>query len=362
MLGFLYAFRYYSLNQIRLENDLEIERHEHKKAEELNRVKLQFFTQISHEFRTPLSLIIGPVNELINLDKQFKWMAAAKQLKMIDFNARHLLRLIDQLLYFSKSEQGKMKFDPNDGDLIPFVSQICDSFSYLARKNKVHLQLNAVDKSIKAQLDWDKMEKILNNLLSNALKFTPPNGNIEVRVCRKPVSGSDSQPSSNFKLVIEIHNTGAFIPEEHLSRIFESFYQVTSDRDSLPIGYGIGLALTKRLVEMHKGEIAVKSNEEAGTTFTMIIPHITLSTKEKSIHKNVLGNWTYVERDSQQSEVETFIPPKKIDPAQQPLVLIVDDNVALLSYLKSILIKDYQIIEAHMVKWAGRKHLPMSLI
>lgn len=342
LLSFLFTFRYYTLNKIRLENDLTLERGEHQKSEEINRMKLDFFTQISHEFRTPLTLIIGPVQELVEKGKKLNKTEVAQHIKLINFNARHLLRLIDQLLYFSKSEYGQMKVQPESGDLIAFAQQVCDAFSYLAHKNGIHLDLQVQQKELALWLDWDKMEKIFNNLLSNALKFTPNKGEVQVRI------SIEETPTPIVQ--IEVKDNGVGIPPEQISLIFNSFYRVSESLNKVPIGYGIGLALTKKLVEMHEGEITVSSTEGAGTIFTVQLPYekcrlpAEVSDPFDSVNPADIAGLIQPEVMEDRTGASGLSDPKNSD--SKPIVLIVDDNPQILSYLAKTLSDTYQVLQA----------------
>lgn len=366
LLGFLYAFRHYTLNEIRLQNDLEWERAEHQKSEEINRLKLDFFTQISHEFRTPLTLIIGPVRELVEKGRHLKKEERRKHLKRIDFNARHLLRLIDQLLYFSKSEQGHMQVEAEQGDLVAFMRQVCDAFGYLALKKNIRLELHAQEDALNLWLDWDKMEKIFNNLLSNALKFTHEQGAIEVAVRLDPAPTSDL-PASSMTVLIEVQDSGIGISPEQVQMIFGRFYQASTQLSQLPIGYGIGLALTKKLVEMHEGTIEVQSEEGVGTTFTIRLPYekcrVPVKSGDRALAPDAVSSLIEGGMGEEIVEEIAAVPVQESHP--KPLLLIVDDNPEIRSYLSLNLAGSYQVLEAEngQVAWElALTHIPVIVI
>lgn len=349
LLSFLFAFRYYTLNKIRLENDLELQRLAHKKSEEVNRIKLQFFTQISHEFRTPLTLIIGPIQELIEKGRNLSWGEMNQHLKSVEFNSSHLLRLIEQLLYFSKSEQGQMKFNPQQGDLVEFLQQLCDSFGYMAGKKGILLDLDTQSEEIILNLDWDKMEKILNNLLSNALKFTEPKGKITLRAYLSNLSEKQEAP----EVIIEVKDTGIGIPAKHLSMIFDSFYQASPNSNNAPTGYGIGLALSKKLVEIHKGKIDVKSEEGRGTCFTIHLPYHSAKLPiayDLGISAGFANNedlYGFEELNAYAEKSSLGRPLKVFDHLESKLVvLVVDDNPKIRSYVSENLGSSYDVLEA----------------
>lgn len=377
LLGFLYTFRYYTLNKIKLENDLEIQRREHQKTRELNQMKLSFFTQISHEFRTPLTLIIGPVQELVDKGKKLNKKEICRHLNLINFNAQHLLRLIDQLLYFSKSEYGNMKLHTEQGDLIAFTHQVCDSFNYLAQKKGIHLDFQAQNEELFMWLDWDKMEKIFNNLLSNALKFTSKGGKIQLILSvRKNIQSSHLFAQNNVSqniVSIEVKDTGIGIPAEEIGHIFNSFYQASTDDNNTYVGYGIGLVLTKKLIEMHQGSISVASQEGMGTTFKIQLPYSTSPPKSEKRTKMIENDVLSILQDSKDMEelalANTFateLSQKKVmDTPDKPILLIVDDNQDIRSYLKRYLEGRYQILEAENGQdgWQKAiKHIPTIVI
>ena len=356
LLGFLYAFRYYTLNKIQLLNDLELQRQGRKKEQEVHQQKLSFFTQLSHEFRTPLTLIIGPVQELVGKGITLSKAEIRQHLKLIDFNAKHLLRLIDQLLYFSKSEQGHLQAKPESGELISFTQRVKDSFQYLARKKEILLEVETAHEELRLCLDWDKMEKILNNLISNALKYSNNQGRVTIKVFL----------AKEEEVILEVKDTGIGIAADQMGLIFNSFYQVTSEADGSLAGYGIGLALTKKLVELQKGRIQVESEEGMGTTFTIHLPF--LPAVEEPWHPSRAADQVQIWIDDDLS----FEPTPQQEPTApdgategKPLLLIVDDHADIRAFLSHNLSQTYQILEAGNGQEAlemALRHVPTMII
>ena len=231
-----------------------------EKLKEMDQIKSNFFTNISHEFRTPLTLILGPLQKMMG---QKKSSVFKSDLQLMSKNAERLLTLINQLLDLSKLEYGKMQIKAKEENLNNFLKIIVDSFHSLAAENGTSLIFIEEQKNIRLHFDSEHLQKIMNNLLSNACKFTPPNGEIKVIVRR---------PKKNESVEIIVRDTGIGIDDEHLAHLFDRFYQVDSAQNRNYEGSGIGLALTKELVELHKGKIEVRSEPGKGTEFIVRLP------------------------------------------------------------------------------------------
>jgi signal transduction histidine kinase/CheY-like chemotaxis protein/AraC-like DNA-binding protein len=302
-----------------------------KNLEEATQAKLVFFTNISHEFRTPLTLILGPLD---SLEKETVNTEGKRLIQLMRKNVHVLLKLIDQIIDFRRYENGKMQMYFTFTDLKLFVSQICDSFIEFGKKKHIHFSFTASDEDYTLWFDSDKMEKICYNLLSNAFKFTSENGRIDVRLDKIMVNSE-----SFAKLTVSDNGVG--IPEHHARSIFDRFYKV----DSRTSGSGIGLHLTKMLVEMHNGDISIKSEEGKGSIFTVQIPF-----KQKEIpvveQYPILSSQAVNEDDLLILESEEDIPETVNLQTDKPLVLIVEDNVDVRTYIKSLLIDSFEVIEA----------------
>lgn len=303
-----------------------------KNLEEATQAKLVFFTNISHEFRTPLTLILGPLDSLI--EKETLSSNGKRLIQLMRKNVHVLLKLIDQIIEFRKYENGKMQMFFTLTDLKDYVSDICDSFIELGKKKRIHFSFKSSDEDFTLWFDSDKMEKICYNLLSNAFKFTPENGHINVRMS-KTVKNNEEFAE------ITVSDNGAGIPKNHVHSIFERFYKV----DDRSLGSGIGLHLTRVLVELHKGEITVESTEGKGTKFSVLIP---FKQKEIPIVEQYPAINSLVGRkdDMMILEGSNEIEADANLQTDKPLVLLVEDNVDVRVYIKSLLIDSYEIIEA----------------
>jgi signal transduction histidine kinase/AraC-like DNA-binding protein len=303
-----------------------------KNLEEATQAKLAFFTNVSHEFRTPLTLIQGPLDSL--MDKETLTTGGKRLIQLMRKNVHVLLKLIDQIIEFRKYENGKMQVFFTLTDLKGFVSDICDSFVELGKKKHIHFSFKASDDDFTLWFDSDKMEKICYNLLSNAFKFTTENGHIDVRLER--ISAHD-----DYFAQITVSDTGAGIPEHHIQHVFERFYKV----DDRALGSGIGLHLTKMLVELHNGEINLESTEGKGTSFIVTIPfkqkEIPIVEQYPTINPvmDLQEDMLIVESPA---EIEEFVSLQ----TDKPLVLLVEDNVDVRVYIKSLLVDSFEIIEA----------------
>ncbi len=232
--------RFY-LNRQRLRTQLELEQEHAKKLEEVDKMKSNFYANISHEFRTPLMLILGPVDKLIS---KIKDEDSQKQAGLIKGNAKRLLTLINQLLDLSRLEAGKLKLNASKGNIAQFVKGLAMEFESIAEQRDISLKVLMEKEDVEAYFDKEKLEKIITNLMSNAFKFTPNGGRITVKLAE--ISGNQVE--------IIVRDSGIGIPKSELTKIFDRFYQVDGSHTREHEGTGIGLALTKELVELHKGQ------------------------------------------------------------------------------------------------------------
>jgi signal transduction histidine kinase/DNA-binding response OmpR family regulator/streptogramin lyase len=342
LLGLLYAFRQYTLSQARLKNKLERKSLEAEKHQELNQLKTRFFTNVSHEFRTPLTLILNPLEDLL-VEEAAESQKRAYYLLM-HRNAKRLLGLINQLLDLSKLESGSLAIFLLPGNIIPFIQSSVASFVPMAQRQRIALQVHVTQQVLWVNFDHEKVEKILSNLLSNAFKFTPEGGAVTVNVIWKPKEGpSDSMP----RLTIEVSDTGMGIPAEQLDKIFDRFYQIDHSSTRNVEGSGIGLALVKELVELHSGKITVNSQPGEGTCFTVTIPLEEVSGNactdawvdqhDASISLSLTEEYAGEEGSSDLSEAWD---------ERTPLLLIVEDNADIRAYLRNTFDQAYRLVEA----------------
>lgn len=305
----------------------EKEHIEADKLRELDRLKSTFFTNISHEIRTPLTLIMSPLEQMLNGTLKGD---ALKYKQIMYRNGQRLQSLINQLLDLSKIESGHLQLNLQEADLSQFLISIVQSFTSLAERKQIDFRVNGLADHVMAYFDKDVIEKILMNLISNAFKFTQEEGNIEI----------DINYESNL-LNFEIKDSGIGIPENQVNSIFDRFYSSESVSD-LQMSSGIGLALTKELVELCEGKIEVESEEQKGSVFTVSIPIIAVKSDtilEVPIVKQLIN------LDNQD---EIFNPEKSIPNGQKlPHVLIVEDNEDVRIYLNDQLNDFYKISEAN---------------
>lgn len=339
---FVYSIRRFELNRQKLKHGLELKRVETEKYREIDRIKSRFFANISHEFRTPLTLIKGPVQQM--LSGEFKGNLK-KQYQMILRHTNSLTQLINQLLDLSKLDSGKMTLRTSLENIVPLLKGLTQSFESLAKQNNIELNFHSFDEGIEVYIDRNKFEKIIINLLSNAFKFTPDGGLISVEI--NAITGN-IQINNDF-VEIKIVNSGEGISSEQLDKIFDRFYQ---DEDSSIRNYegtGIGLALTKELVELHGGEIKVESVLKKNTTFTVCLP----LGKKHLLREEVLETTLENTPDFDSELIETTLAPaaERETSEHQPVkeystLLIVEDNIDMRNYIRGSLESDYKIIEA----------------
>ncbi|MDN5283989.1 MAG: hybrid sensor histidine kinase/response regulator [Mucilaginibacter sp.] len=317
----------------KLESDLHHEHLENERQQEFYKMKLDFFTNISHEIRTPLTLILGPVE---NLEKSTQDNSLLnRQVLQIKNNAERLLRLIGELMDFRKAETGNMVLYIQKNNIVPFIREIYLSFLSLAESRQIQYDFICEEKETMLFADRDQLEKVFFNILSNAFKFTPNQGKIKLEILQE----------GNAYLTIRITDSGKGIPLEFQHKLFTNFYQVQPD-NSKP-GTGVGLALSKNIIELHQGTIEVESRpvtpDTAGETiFTVKLPfNNSTSDNVHVIPEN--ENTDHVSSYKLQSEIDVLthtIPPEK---DRKYTVLLAEDNDELRNFIAESL-PDYQII------------------
>lgn len=300
--------------------------------EEATHAKLVFFTNISHDFRTPLTLVADPVEQLL-ADKTLTG-DQHRMLMLIQRNVNILLRLVNQILDFRKYENGKMEYTPVPADILSAFGGWNESFQAVARKKHIHFSFDYTpDTDYHTLADVEKLERIYFNLLSNAFKFTPENGKVTVRLSVREEEGGQW-------IRFTVANTGAMISAEHIRNVFDRFYKI----DMHHAGSGIGLALVKAFVEMHEGTISVASDEKQGTVFTVDLPvracESVLPQEPSAIASAVSADTETESLTAEEEELE-----KNYD-SSKPSVLIIDDNADIRSYVHGLLHTDYTVIEA----------------
>lgn len=330
----LYAFRRLILLRANFINNLKLERLEKQNLEKLNRAKLQFFTNISHEFRTPLTLIAGPLQKIMDSGDTNKLVR--EQLLVINQNTQRLLRLIGQLLDFRKADDGSLKLRVAEGNLVKFLKEIRLSFSGLEDQKQIDLKFQSSSNVIKVWYDRDQLEKVFFNLLSNAFKHTPMGGKIYLSV----LENTDN-------VQISVEDSGEGIQPQNFEKIFERFFSQDAGRQ----GTGIGLALAKSIVDLHHGTIKVESQQGKFARFV-----VTLSLgKEHFDPSQVIADFKDSEVIelypdlSELKQLETIGTPQEYNPKELeslPRLLVVEDNEEIRNYIKSIFRGKYITLEA----------------
>ena len=345
------AFVRFKTRQAALRSSLEFERKEKERIEELNQVKLRFFTNISHEFRTPLTLILGQIEVLMQMDLG---TTIYNRIQRIYKNAWHMRNLISELLDFRKQEQGYLKLRVEEQNLVTFTRQIYMCFYEYAQKKEITYRFDSVEETISVWFDPIQLQKVIFNLLSNAFKYTSNKGNITVEV-RKVAS----------QAVVSVCDTGIGIPVEHISKIFDRFYQTDNafSSSSFTLGTGIGLALAKGIMNMHHGKIEVESTVGEGTKFILSLPlgNRHFSDEEMAVTE---GRESLIIPEASVSsygqlmaeEIKEPESQKNIDEEDKPTILLVDDNTELLSMLEDIFLPMYNVYTA----CNGREGLEMA--
>lgn len=301
--------------------------------EEATHAKLVFFTNISHDFRTPLTLVADPVEHLL-ADKTLS-DDQHRMLLLVQRNVNILLRLVNQILDFRKYENGKMEYTPVPVDILSSFKGWNESFLAAARKKHIHFSFdNMPDTDYHTLADVEKLERIYFNLLSNAFKFTPENGKVTVRL-------SALTKEDDRWIRFTVSNTGSMISAEHIRNIFDRFYKI----DMHHAGSGIGLALVKAFVEMHGGTISVESDEKQGTVFTIDLPVRTCACETSSLEESPVSSVSEASSLNDALPIEEEELEKNYD-SSKPSVLIIDDNVDIRSYVHGLLHTDYTVIEA----------------
>ncbi|MCO6487743.1 MAG: response regulator [Phaeodactylibacter sp.] len=348
--GFL-LIRYNALKGAQLKHDLRVEQLEKEKWKEVHQLKLQYFTDVSHEFRTPLTLIANPLEEILERKEGGKWLK--KRIRMMYYNTRRLLLLIDQILEIRELETGHSRLRPAPVRIETLIGNVVDSFKALADKKNIRLVYAPAPTRCPYLADTDKLEKIFFNLLSNSFKFTPSGGEVRVDFSLTEGAGAD-------EFRFEVSDTGPGISQEHLGKIFDRFYTHSQDGS----GAGIGLSLTRSLVNLLGGRIEVESQPGAGTSFFIRIPLERMSADapppeeagpfEKPLPLEYIAPLLLKEEAGEEEE-----------PHSGDTLLIVEDNKELRAYLEGRLKKQYQVIIAPNGRAAleqARKHGPALVV
>jgi signal transduction histidine kinase/ligand-binding sensor domain-containing protein/DNA-binding response OmpR family regulator len=339
----LFLMRRQTLQRLKVRNELATERREKEKMKYLN----QLFTNISHDFRTPLTLILSPLKQMMQLKRGDE--DVQKQHQVMYKNAMALMMLINQLLDLKKSESATTTLQISQQNIVPYLEEIKSYFDEYARERGIHYHFESTDPVIMVWFDGLQFQKVIYNLLSNSFKFTPNGGTITLRVATNDSEYAD----------IEVQDTGAGIPDAHIKMIFDEFYQVKQGH-----GTGIGLALVKNIVTMHQGNVEVQSVESHGSTFKVSLPVKKLRPAGYDMYSSEVVKpvspdmpWQY---DLPQLPETPFTYDEK-----RPSILVVDDNDDLRRFISGLFSVAYNVYNAgngaEAIKIASQKSIDVVI-
>jgi len=337
LLLFAFGIRTYfrfGVNRAKLKAQLAFEHLEAKRMKDLDMLKSQLYTNITHEFRTPLTVILGMAQDVMDKPDE----NCSNSMTMIMRNGQNLLNLVNEMLDLSKLEAGKMTMQLVNGDIINFLRYVVESFQSLAESNQKGLHFLTELDSLPVAYDPEKVRQIVANLLSNALKFTREKGNIYINVSVNLAR----DPAPSLALIIKVKDTGSGIPEDQLHHIFERFYQLDNSHTRKAEGTGIGLALTKELVKFMEGEISVKSppaGAAKGSEFTVTLPMKKIVGLEVTATNPVL---TERLNPKQNADINRLSLSNDNQNYSKPLILLVEDNADVVAYTTTCL-SDYRL-------------------
>lgn len=304
--------------------------------------KIKFLTNISHEFRTPLSLIFSPLEKSLREYKHIEKDKLHERLKLMFRNTMRLLRLINEFLDISKIEEGLLKMSVGKGSIHDFILGIIESYRYLAEQKNIRFRFESEMEHVNCFFDADKIDKILNNLLSNAFKYTPSEGEIVVRL--KAFSKDENNEVDCFQMSVE--DTGIGIEEEFKHKIFERFYQIDTNKEQAS-GTGIGLALTRELIFIYGGEVTLESEPGKGSKFIVVLPCSSKHFKANEIKKDLINTY---HKSSENYYSNEFISSLSDDIENQELsnkkatVLLVEDNKDIVQFLQDQFSEEYNFV------------------
>ncbi|WP_165939999.1 hybrid sensor histidine kinase/response regulator transcription factor [Dyadobacter psychrotolerans] len=339
----VFAMRRRGIQKLQRKFREEQQRAQAEQAQELDRMKIKFLTNISHEFRTPISLILAPVENLLAKTKTTELHPPALAIKR---NAKRLLNLVDQLLDFKNMQQQELQLDLSRKDIILYINDTCDQFSDLSIRKGIQFNIESTIGQLLMDFDVNKLERILFNLLSNAFKFTPKGGAVKLRIFEQ------TDYETKRWLTVVVSDTGIGITEGVQDKIFDRFFQNNTNLSVLNQGSGIGLSIVREFVQLHQGTIAVASQRGLGSSFTVKLPiaadSLTLISDQWPNEKAVAS------RVSPQIAAQKQERLYDEDPSS---VLIIEDNEEFRHYLKENLLPYYNVIEAGNGKEGWQKTL-----
>lgn len=325
----------FALEQERLQirQDMEREKREAEREREFEQVRIKYLTNLSHEFRTPVSLIIGPVEKLIQQEQCNEKLG---QLNLVKRNARRLLNLVNQLLDFRKLEEQEQKINLTEGDIVFFIGEVVESFKDISERRQINFSFTSALSRFYTAFDRDKIERILFNLLSNAFKFTPKGGQISLSIDHNPASG----------LMIVVADTGVGMTPEVQEKIFTRFFQGDGNPAILNQGSGIGLSITLEFVKMHGGTVSVESIPGKGSVFTVQLPLEPVQEQPGNADQPAMSADEHFETGSQPGADPGLEQRATLAATERLTVLLIEDNDDFRYYLKDNLKPFYKIVEA----------------
>ncbi len=352
----LYMVRRILLERQRLKFDAEHERIEAERMQQVDAIKTRFFTNISHEFRTPLTLIISPLEKII---AQTKDEQTRNHMVLIHRNARRLMSMVNQLLDFRKMEFQKLEVKKSWGDMVTFIREVGLSFADMAESKSIRFEVTASQPNFFTNFDRDKTDKIISNLLANAFKFTNANGSVTLAVEVEATSGKNGEQAL---VKWTVTDTGIGIPSEKQNQIFERFYQNTMPDTIVNQGTGIGLSMVKEYVTLLGGTVQLTSHKDQGSAFTVTIPVEVFSEQEIQEYnaKHVLPENGPIVFERTPDTEQPLVP----DNGKKTIVLV-EDNMDLRVYLKDNLRLKYKVLEADNGESAWelvQKHQPQLVV
>lgn len=330
----LWLTRYFGLRQVALKNQLTLSKLERQQENKLADFKERLFTNISHEFRTPLTLILGPLDDLLQR-KKFETQVE-KSLRLIQKQSKRMLRMVNQLLDFQKAEAGSLKLSLQPGEIVSFCNDIYILFNDEANRRNIVYTFYSQEKYLSFTFDHNKLEIIVFNILSNAFKFTPNGGHIAFNV----------KKNADQSCEISIRDTGRGIPANEIDRIFDRFYRGRAEDATTISGTGIGLSFVKELTELHGGTIVAESDGTHGSLFTVILPPSNVAESLLPVSAEPLNHTS----QNIETNLNSVIMSEENDQMSQeqdlPIILVVEDESDMLQYIYEILAPSFKVVTA----------------
>ncbi|MDR2682505.1 MAG: response regulator, partial [Dysgonamonadaceae bacterium] len=342
VLALFFSFRIVSI-RLREKNAVRIANMEKEKLEEINKIKMEFFTSVSHELKTPLSLIMAPLKHISQ--RRELSPESSERLDIAIKNTGKMVGLIDELVTFNKVESGNFQFYIQKGNPLDFIENVAKLFKESAAEKSIAFYVHCENNGEDVWFSPSYVEKITNNLLSNAIKFTPPDGKVFID------AAITDNPDGYTYLCIKVQDTGIGIAGEELNNIFEKYYQTKRGHNVNNKGWGLGLALVKRLAAIHKGNVSVESTMGKGSCFTV---HLNVSESAFEARNKISSDKTVISLNQYEFATpypadtlsSTPLPVDNENTAWQPSVLLVEDNVELLRFLSDVFSPRYHVFLA----------------